>query len=481
MDRLTLMPWLLSARLEAGVLEFSLSDGRRLARHARRPAAVLEAAASAPSAVALLGVELAGRIASSEPRPFGVLYEGASLLEAVDWEHLILGQESLAEQHALGRHLLSDTEPAPPLSVPLADTLQAVVVHAGIARACPTTPRISFDSLHQEGARDALARAHVVVLEGVLLPQLLERAGWLPHPHLLVMAGTESTERLSAVLDSGAAVCCLVQRSDLVGEPTVALLRQLGGGLSVGEALRWLHRRAAPERFEARVYGDPELRFVRPLAPTSRRQVTSLSFDLVGSTTLLAALGDEAYAETLALVHARSTEIVRRHGGQPDDPQGDDGVMGYFGHPSAIEDAAVRAVEAGLAIARSVATLGAAVRVGIATGLVAVKAGQPVGLSIHLAARLQQAAAPGTVLASETTRRLVAHAFDLQLLAQRPRSRASRCRSRSTACSGRSAKRSGSRSRWHRCPCRWSDARPNSNACMRAGVQPMPAAVCWRW
>ncbi len=112
---------------------------------------------------------------------------------------------------------------------------------------------------------------------------------------------------------------------------------------------------------------------------------------------------------------------MRRHGGQPDDPQGDDGVMCYFGHPHALEDAAVRAVEAGMKIVRTVADLAVSVRVGIATGFVAVKAGQPVGLSIHLAARLQNAAAPGTVLASESTRSLVAHAFEFRRLELQPR------------------------------------------------------------
>ena len=74
--------------------------------------------------------------------------------------------------------------------------------------------------------------------------------------------------------------------------------------------------------------------------PTSRRQVTSLWFDLVGSTALIASLGDEAYADTLATVHERCAQILRRHGGQPDNPQGNDGLMAYFGHPVAIENAA---------------------------------------------------------------------------------------------------------------------------------------------
>ncbi len=420
MESLSLPQWTLSTRLDGGVLEFSLGNGRRLAWRARRPAELLQQATLPSLAEEFFGAELAGRLASSAPRPLSILYESDGVLDAIDWEQLGLGAATMAEHFALGRQLLSDTDVTPPPATTLAETLAASVVHGGIARACLPAQRVAFDALDQDGAREAVAHAHVLVLDGVPLPHFLERVVWPRQQRLLVLTGSESTQRLAGALDAGAAVLCLVQRDDLIGEPVVSLVRQLGSGLSVGEAVRWLHRRAAPQRFEARLYGDPEIRFVRPQVPTSRRHVTSLSFDLVGSTTMLAALGDEAYAETLADVHARCTYIVRRNGGQPDDPQGDDGVMAYFGHPSAVEDAAVHAVEAGLGIVRAVAELGVTVRVGIATGLVAVKAGQPVGLSIHLAARLQQAAAPGTVLASESTRRLVSHAFDLKLLEDQP-------------------------------------------------------------
>lgn len=419
LESLSMSHWTLSARLDGAELEFSLGDGRRLAWRSRLPASLLQQAARPSTAAGVFGAELAARLAGSAPRPLSILYEGEGVLDDTDWERLELGAASMAEHFALGRQLLSETEVDLAPAATLAETLAACVVHGGTARACPQAQRIALDTLEQERAREALAAAHVIVLDGVVLPDLLERANWPGQQRLLVLAGLESTRHLAAALDSGAAVLCLAQPGDLIGEPVVAMLRQLGNGHSVGEAVRWLHRRAAPRAFEARLYGDPEMRFVRSQPPMSRRQVTSLSFDLVGSTTLLAALGDEAYAETLADMHARCTDIVRRHRGQPDDPQGNDGVMGYFGHPEAVEDAAVRAVEAGLGIVRTVAEIGLSVRVGIATGLVVVKAGQPVGLSIHLAARLQQAAAPGTVLASESTRRLVAHAFDLQRVQER--------------------------------------------------------------
>jgi class 3 adenylate cyclase len=402
------------------MLEFSLSDGRRLAWHAQRPAEVVQPATKPTNVADIVGTELARRLTDSPPRSLTILYGGDALLEAIEWESLDLGNASLACHFALARQIATDTDL--PLSAPasLSRSLMACVVHGGSAPPGLALQAIAFDALDQESNQAALARARAIVLDGIPLSHWMERASWACERRLLIATRFEPTPPLAAVLDAGAAVLCLDVAGDTAGEAIISLVRQLDSGAGIGEAARALHRIAAPRPLPARLYGDPDLRFVRPSAPTSRRQVTSLSFDLVGSTTLLASVGDEAYADTLADVHARCTDIVRRHGGLPDDPQGDDGVMGYFGHPSALENAAVRAVDAALAIARTVAELGVMVRVGIATGLVAVKDGQPVGLSIHLAARLQQAAAPGIVLASESTHRLVDHAYHLEALHDQP-------------------------------------------------------------
>lgn len=361
---------------------------------------------------------MAERLAQSAPRVLNLQYEEA--LDGIAWEALGLGSGTMAEHFALGRQPVTGMEPAPALEVALAEALAAAVVHGDGFLSVAAAQRVAIDEIEQAWARDAVSTAHVLVLKGIQLTQLTERATLPRHPHLLVLLGPLATPQLTAALDAGAAVLALGQDGDLDDATLDALLLQLGSGACIGEAVRWLHRRAAPARLGARLYGDPTMRFVRLQTPTSRRQVTSLSFDIVGSTTMLRQLGDEAYADLLASLHARCTAVVRQQGGQPDDPQGDDGVMCYFGHPMALEDSAVRAVEAGLMIIRTVADLGVSVRVGVATGLVAIKADQPVGLSIHLAARLQQVAAPGTVLTSDATRRLVAHAFELKALDTRP-------------------------------------------------------------
>ena len=418
MEILNLPPWTLNASLEQGRLEFTLGDGRRLAWRSQSSAECLDRATQPFAAALLLGNELASRLAASEPRPLSIQY--AAELDVIDWEALRLGSACLAERFALARQLLSDAEPAPVAEVPLTESLAITLVHGAAVSSCLTARKIDWRDLGLVSAREAVAAAQVVVLDGVALPEFLDAAPLPVGRRLLVLAWPESPPRLAAVLDASAAALCLGRKRDGFGEPIETLLRHLGEGASVGEAVRTLRRRSPLGRGAIRLYGDPTMRFVRFRTPASRRQVTSLSFDIVGSTALLRRLGDEAYSEMLDSLHARCTDIVRRHGGQPDDPQGDDGVMCYFGHPRALEEAAVHAVEAGMKIVQTVADLAVSVRVGIATGFVAVSAGQPVGLSIHLAARLQKATAAGTVLASESTRSLVAHAFEFRRLESQP-------------------------------------------------------------
>lgn len=154
----------------------------------------------------------------------------------------------------------------------------------------------------------------------------------------------------------------------------------------------------------------------RPSAEDAVRQVTAMSVDLVDSTRLLGALGAERYSELLSEYHRRSAEILQGHGGVPDAPQGDDGGMCYFGLPVAREDAAVDALRAGFALIDAVQALGLSVRVGVCTGEVVVRDGQAVGSVVHLAARLQGIAAPGTMAVGESTRRIVRDRFGFQRL-----------------------------------------------------------------
>ena len=121
-------------------------------------------------------------------------------------------------------------------------------------------------------------------------------------------------------------------------------------------------------------------------------------------------------------------EVVERWGGHVAKYMGD-GVLAYFGWPQAHEDAAERAVHAGLALTEAVGKLATpagqslAARVGIATGLVmvgeligegAAQEQTVVGETPNLAARLQGRAAPDNVVISQATRKLVGGLFELE-------------------------------------------------------------------
>lgn len=145
------------------------------------------------------------------------------------------------------------------------------------------------------------------------------------------------------------------------------------------------------------------------------RQLTVLSVDLAGSTDLMHRLGDEAYSERLLQYHRCVAQCIAAQGGRADDPQGDDGFMGYFGYPVAHEDAVLRALRAALALAAALREIDLPVRLGVSTGRVVIRQGQPVGAAVHHAARLQAIAAPGTVLVGAATRRIAGERFGFEL------------------------------------------------------------------
>ena len=165
----------------------------------------------------------------------------------------------------------------------------------------------------------------------------------------------------------------------------------------------------------------------RAPASAERRQLTLMFVDLVGSTDLSRRVDPEELREIMrAYQNSVAGEIARLEGHVAKFLG--DGVLAYFGWPRASEDAAERAVRAGLAVARAVNGIAAgageqlAARVGIATGLVVVgdllgegaaKEEAVTGETTNLAARLQQVAEPGAIVIGESTRRLVGDLFEL--------------------------------------------------------------------
>ena len=144
--------------------------------------------------------------------------------------------------------------------------------------------------------------------------------------------------------------------------------------------------------------------------------------DLVGSTAIAAQLDPEDWREIVASYHRAAAEAITRFGGHVAKYLGD-GVMAFFGYPEAHDDDAERAARAGLAILDAIAKLNEqpgrpqlAARVGIDSGAVVVGAGagkdaDVFGDAPNIAARVQEAAAPGTVLVTEDTHRLISGLF----------------------------------------------------------------------
>lgn len=144
------------------------------------------------------------------------------------------------------------------------------------------------------------------------------------------------------------------------------------------------------------------------------RPVTALSIDLVGSTLLLQSLGAERYAERLQAYHERCRDVIQRLDGSLDTPQGDDGLMAYFGFPLAVEDAAARALTAAWQLSCAMTAMDLPVRIGVASGQLAVSAQQAFGPEVHFAARLCAASRPGQILVAPSTRDRVGAEFVLE-------------------------------------------------------------------
>lgn len=135
--------------------------------------------------------------------------------------------------------------------------------------------------------------------------------------------------------------------------------------------------------------------------------------DLVGSTALSARLDPEDMRDVLRAYQEACAGVIGRYDGYIAKFMGD-GVYAYFDYPRAHEDDAERAVNAGLGIVAAVDALQGDlhVRIGIATGTVAVgdivgegasEEAAIVGEAPNLAARLQEIAAPGTVVIGAAT------------------------------------------------------------------------------
>ena len=164
-----------------------------------------------------------------------------------------------------------------------------------------------------------------------------------------------------------------------------------------------------------------------------RRQLTVLFCDLVDSTVLASQLDPEEWREVVRAYQDTCAKVIARYEGHIAQYLGD-GLLVYFGYPSAHEDDAQRAVRAGLGVVEAMGQLSMrltqergvslAVRLGIHTGLVVVggvRGGArqeqlALGETPNVAARLQGIALSNTLVISAATFQLLGGFFACQPL-----------------------------------------------------------------
>ena len=158
-----------------------------------------------------------------------------------------------------------------------------------------------------------------------------------------------------------------------------------------------------------------------------RRRVTCLVSDLAGSAELGELLDPEILRPLLIRLHEAMQVVCEKYGGAVHDSIGD-GVIAVFGTPVAHEDDALRAVLAAVEMRSSLAELNAelepapgvelALRTGLSTGEVLTPGEHSetlvLGNAGSVAARLEQAAAPGEILLGDATRSLLGEAVRVE-------------------------------------------------------------------
>ncbi|HVM12237.1 MAG TPA: adenylate/guanylate cyclase domain-containing protein, partial [Actinomycetota bacterium] len=160
---------------------------------------------------------------------------------------------------------------------------------------------------------------------------------------------------------------------------------------------------------------------MRPSLEETRKTVTVVFCDVVGSTSLGDRLDPEALRQVMTRFYVAMREALERHGGSVQKYIGD-AVMAVFGIPRLHEDDALRAVRAAQEMREALERLNEELaagwdvrlqtRIGINTGEVVVgdaAAGEALvlGDAVNVAARLEQAAGVGSVLMGAETYALV--------------------------------------------------------------------------
>ncbi len=138
---------------------------------------------------------------------------------------------------------------------------------------------------------------------------------------------------------------------------------------------------------------------IRPMPTPHRVLATVLFTDIVGSTRVAAAMGDDRWRALLEEHYRLTRQQLDRWGGRAVKTVGD-GILATFDGPA-------RAVRCSVAIRDAVRTLGLEVRAGLHTGEIELEGDDIAGIAVHIGARISALAQGGEVLVSGTVRDLV--------------------------------------------------------------------------
>lgn len=148
-----------------------------------------------------------------------------------------------------------------------------------------------------------------------------------------------------------------------------------------------------------RLPGNLHPSILRGMSAGDRRLASFLFLDIVGSTRIASAMGDERWKTLLNRFRRTVRAELKRFGGHEEDTAGD-GFFASFPQPAS-------AVRASAAIVREVQSLGIDVRCGVHTGEGEVVDGRLAGLGVHVAARVMALGGAAEVLATSTVKDLV--------------------------------------------------------------------------
>src|SRR5438552_4586193 len=189
-----------------------------------------------------------------------------------------------------------------------------------------------------------------------------------------------------------------------------------------------------PQHLADRIRAEQAAMEARGVTDGERKTITALFADIQDSTALIEDLDPEAARRLIDPALQLMMDAVHRYEGFVAQALGD-GILALFGAPIAHEDHPQRALYAALRMQEEMRRYSAQLReqgrppllmrVGVNTGEVVVRSIRkedlhtdyvPVGHSTNLAARMEQLAAPGSILVTEQTHKLTAGYFEFKVL-----------------------------------------------------------------